>query len=66
MLAYDASSADEYGKLRHHLSSLGQNIGPNDTMIAASALDRGLILITHNTAEFSRVPGIQLEDWQIP
>jgi len=41
-------------------------IGPNDLMIAAIALANGLILVTHNTKEFGRVPGLKLEDWQIP
>jgi predicted nucleic acid-binding protein len=43
----------------------GQLIGGNDMQIAATALAHGLILVTHNTREFSRVPGLQLEDWQI-
>ena len=33
--------------------------------IAAVALARGLIVITHNVAEFSRVAGLSVEDWQI-
>jgi tRNA(fMet)-specific endonuclease VapC len=33
-------------------------------MIASSALAKGLTLVTHNTTEFSRVPGVKLEDWQ--
>jgi tRNA(fMet)-specific endonuclease VapC len=33
-------------------------------MIAATALANGLTVVTHNTAEFSRVPGLKLEDWQ--
>jgi predicted nucleic acid-binding protein len=36
----------------------------NDMLIAAIALANGLTLVTHNTAEFSRVPGLLLEDWQ--
>jgi tRNA(fMet)-specific endonuclease VapC len=39
-------------------------IGPNDRMIAAMALTAGATLVIHNTSEFSRVPGLALEDWQ--
>ena len=61
---FDETAAEEYGKLRAHLTAAGQMIGPNDMMIAAIALANGLTLVTHNTAEFSRVPGLVLEDWQ--
>lgn len=63
-LAFDDLAADEYGRLRAHLSTLGTLIGPNDMLIASIALAHQLILVTHNTAEFSRVPGLSLEDWQ--
>ena len=39
-------------------------IGPNDLMIASIARAHGLTMVTHNTKEFSRVPGLKLEDWQ--
>ena len=61
---FDDSAAEEYGKLRAHLAVLGTPIGPNDLMIAAIALANGLTLVTHNTSEFSRVPGLSIEDWQ--
>ena len=61
---FDDSAAYEYGKVRAHLAVLGTLIGPNDLMIAAIALANGLILVTHNTSEFSRVPGLSIEDWQ--
>ena len=38
-------------------------IGPMDTLIAATALAHGAKLVTNNTREFERVPGLQLEDW---
>jgi tRNA(fMet)-specific endonuclease VapC len=66
IVPFDQPAADEYGKLREHLSARGLLIGPNDLLIAATALAHHLILVTHNTAEFSRVPGLKLEDWQVP
>lgn len=61
---FDDSGAEHYGKVQAHLAVLGTPIGPNDLMIAAIALANGLILITNNTSEFSRVPGLSIEDWQ--
>lgn len=65
-LPFDDAAAEEYGKLRAHLASTGQMIGPNDLMIASIAPARGLILVTHNVREFHRVPGLVVEDWQGP
>lgn len=63
-LPFDDAAAEAYGKIRAHLRRLGTPIGPNDLMIAAIALANGFTVVTHNTAEFSRVPGLSLEDWQ--
>jgi tRNA(fMet)-specific endonuclease VapC len=63
-LPFDDRAAEEYGKIREHLAALGTPIGPNDLMIAAIALANQTTLVTHNTTEFSRVPGLALEDWQ--
>ena len=41
-------------------------IGPLDTMIAAHALSLKVTLVTANTSEFSRVPGLDIEDWTVP
>lgn len=62
-LPFDDRAAEEYGKLRAHLSAHGNLIGPNDLMIASIALAQRMTLVTHNTNEFSRVPGLTLEDW---
>jgi tRNA(fMet)-specific endonuclease VapC len=62
-LPFEHASAEEYGRLRAHLASIGQLIGPYDLQIAAIALANGLTVVTHNTKEFSRVPGLALEDW---
>ncbi len=58
------SAAVIYGRIRAHLENLGTPIGPNDLIIASIAIAEGLILVTHNTSEFGRVPGLQIEDWQ--
>jgi tRNA(fMet)-specific endonuclease VapC len=63
-LAFDGPAADEYGWLRAHLVAAGTPIGPNNLLIGSIALANGLTLVTHNTKEFSRVPGLKLEDWQ--
>jgi tRNA(fMet)-specific endonuclease VapC len=63
-LAFDDPAAERYGELRAYLDSVGTPIGPNDLMIASIALANSLILVTHNTSEFSRVPRLKLEDWQ--
>ena len=63
-LSFDDRAAATYGTLRATLETSGTPIGPNDLMIAAIALASGLILVTHNAAEFSRVPGLQIADWQ--
>lgn len=63
-LPFDDVAAEEYGRLRAHLRVNGSMIGPNDLLIASIALAHGLILVTHNTDEFARVPGLRLEDWQ--
>jgi tRNA(fMet)-specific endonuclease VapC len=50
--------------LRAALASSGTPIGPYDVLIAGQAIARGLTLITHNTHELQRAPGLQVEDWE--
>jgi tRNA(fMet)-specific endonuclease VapC len=63
-LPFDAAAANHFARLRRYLESRGQQIGPYDLQIAAIALANGCTLVTHNTGEFSRVPGLVIEDWQ--
>jgi tRNA(fMet)-specific endonuclease VapC len=65
-LPFDDRAAAIYGPIRADLERGGSPIGPNDLLIAAIALANGLKLITNNTAEFSRIPGLALEDWEKP
>jgi tRNA(fMet)-specific endonuclease VapC len=52
-----------YGDLRTALERAGTPIGANDLLIASHALSLGLTLVTHNEAEFRRVPGLSVENW---
>jgi len=62
---FDDQAAEIYGELRAFLTKTGNIIGPNDLQIAAIALAHKLIVVTHNTKEFARVPNLNIEDWQI-
>ncbi len=53
-----------YGRLRANLERSGNIIGTMDTLIAAQAFRLGATVVTHNLREFSRVPGLKVEDWQ--
>lgn len=63
VLDYDSEAAAHSGQLRAELAKTGQPIGPYDQMIAGHARSRGLILVTNNTREFDRVPGLRIENW---
>ncbi|WP_017653323.1 type II toxin-antitoxin system tRNA(fMet)-specific endonuclease VapC [Fortiea contorta] len=63
-LPFDDVTALTYGRIRAELAASGTPIGPNDLQIAAIALVHNLILVTHNTSEFNRVNGLQIQDWE--
>ena len=63
---FDDRCAAEYGVIRADLVRLGQTIGPNDLMIAATARAHDATLVTHNRAEFGRVVGLRIDDWEGP
>ena len=65
-LPFDDIAAEYYARVRHELERQGQVIGPNDLLIAAICLAHDCTLVTSNTAEFSRVPGLKCEDWSQP
>ncbi|OFP35577.1 type II toxin-antitoxin system VapC family toxin [uncultured Corynebacterium sp.] len=60
----DEGCAAAYGSIRARLLDKGTPIGANDLWIAAQAVSNGLVLVTANTAEFSRVPGLVVENWR--
>lgn len=65
VLEFDREDARQAGELRAHLAAAGTPIGPYDVLIAGQALSRDIILVTHNTREFHRVPDLRVEDWEI-
>jgi len=61
--AFDYAAAEAYGRIRVALESAGTQIGPLGTLIAGHAVSLEAILVTDNVAEFSRVPGLRIENW---
>ena len=66
VVEFSRDDADAAAKVRAHLERAGRGIGPLDTLIAGQALARGLTVATNNVREFSRVPGLMVEDWMAP
>lgn len=62
-IAEPRETGRRYGEIRAMLGRQGQLIGNNDVWIAAHALAANLTLVTGNVGEFSRVPGLVIEDW---
>ena len=62
-ISFEAQDAVKAGEIRAELKAAGTPIGVYDLFIAAQALTRNLTLVTHNTSEFSRIPGLKLVDW---
>ena len=63
IMPFDAAAVWIYGDLRADLERRGTPIGSLDTMIAAHALSQQALLVTNNTREFAKVPGLQLDNW---
>ena len=63
ILPFDAAAVWAYGDLRADLERRGTPVGALDTMIAAHALSLQARLVTNNTREFAKVPGLQLDNW---
>ena len=63
-VAFDSNCARTYAKTRAYLEQRGMKIGPNDLIIAATALANNATVITQNLTEFKRVPGLSVENWE--
>ena len=62
-LPFEPPGDRHYAEIRSDLARRGTPIGPNDLLIAAQAKSKGLVVVTANTDEFSRVPGLGVENW---
>ena len=65
VLPLESDAAENYARLRTTLEARGTPIGANDTLIAAHALALSATLVSADT-EFSRVPGLTIENWLQP
>lgn len=64
ILDFDSRAAVHFGDIFAELESKRMRIGDRDTMIAAHARSLGYTVVTNNTREFSRVKGLNVEDWK--
>jgi tRNA(fMet)-specific endonuclease VapC len=63
VLPFGAKAAAHYGQVRAELERAGTPCGPHDMQIGGHARSEGLIVVTNNLGEFSRMPGIRTENW---
>jgi len=63
ILDFPAAAGPLYGRVHAHLRQAGTPLGALDLLIATHALFLGATLVTNDTHEFSRVPGLRLENW---
>jgi len=66
VLDVDQTIAWKFGEVRAQLLDQGQPIASIDLFIAATALVRGMTVVTHNTQHFNKVPTLNVEDWLQP
>lgn len=63
VLPFDVPADTDYGGIRSELEAAGRPIGSNDFLIAAHAYATGSIIVTANADEFSRIRGLNVENW---
>jgi tRNA(fMet)-specific endonuclease VapC len=63
ILPFGEKAAAHYGQLRAELEKTGTPCGPHDMQIGGHARSEGLILVTNNMREFTRMPGLRTENW---
>lgn len=65
VVPFDDQAVYRYAEVRSKLEKEGRIIGPNDLIIAAITLFHEAILVTNNVIEFTRVEGLQIENWKV-
>ena len=65
ILEFDKEDARQAGEVRALLAAAGSLIGPYDMLVAGQAISRNRVVVTRNTREFARVPGLRIENWEI-
>jgi len=63
LVEFNSSDAASYAQVRSRLERAGTPIGPLDTLIAAQAVARKLVIVSNNESEFGRVAGLRVENW---
>jgi tRNA(fMet)-specific endonuclease VapC len=63
VVEFNSADAAPYAQVRSRLERAGTPIGPLDTLIAAQAVARKLVLVSNNEREFSRVANLRVENW---
>ena len=63
VLPFTSQCARAYGRIRSQLKQKGKLIGPNDMLIAATAMANQATLVSGNRKEFARIHGLDLESW---
>jgi len=66
VLDFNSHCAKEFGRVRGQLLHKGISVNRVDLMIGAVALVHDLTMVTHNTADYKRIPGLRLADWLMP
>jgi len=63
VLPFGPKAAAHYGQIRADLQRAGTPCGPHEMQIAGHARSEGLVVVTNNMREFSRMPGLRVENW---
>ena len=64
VLPFDPDAVKETARIRHELEQRGETVGLCDIMIAGQALSLGMTVVTQNTVEFQKIPGLLVQDWK--